>query len=333
MKPSRRDVAAGLAASAACSLTPALAQQKLIPFKVGMAAPANTFLSLWMAQEAGFYPANGLDYSIFDMVGGAEAGPTLSSGKIQLMHIGLSSVIRANAAGADLRVIGSLSNIVRFTLFAKPGVTGVADLKGGTFGISSPGSESDVTIDICLEKLGLTRRDIVIKDVGSGGRRLAAIRSGEVTAATLNEPYRSEAFETGLKPLVDLVPERTPWLFSGLVADAAYIKSNRDALLRFLRATVEGNYLAVSNEERGKTALANALKIKDKKVLDISYRDFQDQSPLNAEATREAAMANIARVAAPGAKKEVEAYCDLSLSEDLRKEGFFDAMKSKYKIG
>ena len=39
------------------------------------------------------------------------------------MHIGLSSVIRANAAGANLRAIGSLSNVIRFTLFTKEGVT------------------------------------------------------------------------------------------------------------------------------------------------------------------------------------------------------------------
>ena len=99
-----------------------------------MAAPANTYLALWMAEAAGFYRANGLDYEIFPMTGGAEAGPTLGAGKIQLMHIGLSSVIKANAAGANLRVIGSLSNVIRFTLFAKPGVAGPAQLKGGVTG-------------------------------------------------------------------------------------------------------------------------------------------------------------------------------------------------------
>ena len=328
----RRGLTFGLTTSLGAAILPAHAQQALKPFKVGMAAPSNTFLALWMAQDAGFYKSNGLEFSIFDMVGGAEAGPTLSSGTIQLMHIGLSSVIRANNAGADLRVIGSLSNIVRFTLFARPGITRTEELKGATFGISSPGSESDVTIDIGLEKLGLSRKDIVIKDVGSGGQRLAAVKSGSVAAATLNEPYRTQALELGLKPLVDLVPERTPWLFSGLVADAKYIQKDRAALLSFLKATIEGNYLAVSNPERGKATLAKALKITDPKVLDLSYRDFQQQSPLNAEATVEAASANIARVAPKGAKINIDAYCDLSLTEELKKQGFFESMKAKYRV-
>lgn len=267
------------------------------------------------------------------MVGGAEAGPTLTSGKIQLMHIGMSSVIRANNAGANLRVIGSLSNVIRFTLFVRPGITSAAQLKGGTIGISSAGSESDATITIGLEKLGLTRKDISVVEIGTGGQRLAAVRNGRVAAATLNEPYRTQAFEAGLTPIVDLVPERTPWVFSGLVSDAAYIKSDRETLLRFLRATIEGNYRAISDEATGKRTLANALKITDPKVLELGYRDFQQQSPPNAEISREGALRNIAIVVPPGGKTNVEDYCDFSLSEDLRAEGFFATMQKKYKLG
>ncbi len=329
MTLNRRAASAGIAATLAARALPATAQSA-IPFKVGMAAPANTFLALWMAEAAGFYKANGLDYQIFNMTGGADAGPTLSSGKIQLMHIGLSSVIRANAAGADLRVIGSLSNVIRFTLFGKPGVTTAGQLKGGVFAISSAGSESDVTITLALEKLGLSRGDVSVREVGSGGQRLAAVRSGAVTATALNEPYRTQAFEEKLPVLVDLVPDQTPWIFSGLVADAAYAKSNRDALLRFLRATVEGNYLAMSNEARGKETLARVLKITDPKILEISYGDFRQQSPPDAEISREGALRNIALVAAPGGKRAVEDYCDTSFSEELRREGFFAAMRAKY---
>ena len=322
----RRATTAGLIAAAA---HPARAQP-LIPFKVGIASPSTTFLAIWVADNAGFYKANGLAFDLFDMVGGAESGPTLSSGKIQLMHIGLSSVIRANAAGADLRAIGSLSNVIRFTLFAREGVATAAQLKGGRIGISSAGSESEATLAIALEKLGLARGDVKTVEIGVGRDRLNAVRSGAVTAASLNEPYRTQALEMGMKPLVDLAPDRVAWVYSGLVARAPYIASNRDALLRFLRATIEGNYLALSNEARGKDVLAKALKIADQKVLDISYGDFRGQSPRNAEASREGAERNIAMIAAPGAKREVEAYVDFSFGEELRKEGFYAKMEGKY---
>ena len=86
-----------------------------------------------------------------------------TEGRIQVMHIGFSSVVRANQAGADLVVIASLSNVIRGTLFGSPGL---ADLKGGIFGISSTGSESDAVATIALSRLGLTRTDVTIKEVG-----------------------------------------------------------------------------------------------------------------------------------------------------------------------
>ena len=71
-------------------------------FKVGEASPANTFFAIWMAEAAGLYEQNGLNFEIIKMVGGSETGPALSSGEIQLMHIGMSSVVRANSAGFNV---------------------------------------------------------------------------------------------------------------------------------------------------------------------------------------------------------------------------------------
>src|ERR1700693_128526 len=104
---------------------------ELIPFRVGQAAPANTFLAIWMAQAAGIYEAYGLQVAVVPMVGGSESGPDLKSGRIHLMHIGMSSVVRANTSGrGDLRCIGSLANVIRSTMFTAPGGKTAADPKG-----------------------------------------------------------------------------------------------------------------------------------------------------------------------------------------------------------
>src|SRR4029078_13004444 len=113
---------------------------ELIPFRVGEASPANTFLAIWMADAARFHEAQGLKLEVVHMVGGRESGPDLSSGRIHLMHIGMSSVVRANLAGRTLPCIGSLSNIVRNTMCAASQIKTNAELKGAIFGISSTGS-------------------------------------------------------------------------------------------------------------------------------------------------------------------------------------------------
>jgi ABC-type nitrate/sulfonate/bicarbonate transport system substrate-binding protein len=304
---------------------------ELTPFPVGMAAPANTVLAIWTAQAAGFYEAEGLQVSIVPMVGGSDSGPALKSGRIHLMHIGMSSVVRANTTGlGDLRCIGSLANVIRSTMFTAPGVKTAADLKGRIVGISSVGSESDSTTTLALQRLGLTRQDVTIKEIGVD--RLPLVRDGRVAATTLGEPERSEAFALGLNPIFDFYAQHIAWLYSGLTVDHDYLKNHRDVLLRFLKATIEGNYLAYTDEKRGKDALAKELKITDPKILDISYSNFKDATPLNADIDP-AGAENILNVTAPaGASRNLNDYIDTSLSDGLRADGFFDAMAKKYGV-
>jgi NitT/TauT family transport system substrate-binding protein len=296
---------------------------------VGEAAPANTFLAIWMAQAAGFYEAQGLQLEIIQMVGGSESGPELKGGRVHLIPIGMSSVVRANTSGrGDLICIGSLSNIIRSTMFASPGVRIAADLKGGVIGISSVGSESDSTATLALRRLGLTRQDVIIKEIGVD--RLAAVRDGRIAATVLGEPQRSQALALGLRPMFDFYAERIPWLYSGLTVDRAYLRDHRETVLRFLKATIEGNYLAVADEKRAKQVLARELRLSDPKIIDTSYGNFKAETPPNAEIDRVGAENILALVAPSNASRNFDDYIDMSLIDALRAEGFIDAMEKKY---
>jgi ABC-type nitrate/sulfonate/bicarbonate transport system substrate-binding protein len=310
----------GAAAAAAAQLT---------TFRLGEAAPANTFLAVWMADAAGLYQAQGLKLEIVPTVGGSQSGPDLASGRIHLMHIGLSSVVRANAAGGHLKAVGSLSNVNRATMFAAPAIKTNAELKGKIFGISSAGSESDAATTLVLRRLGLTRQDVIVKEIGV--ERLTPLRTGVIAATLLGEPQRKQALDMGLRVVADLYAERIPWLYSGLVVDAGYLKNNRDNVLRFLKATIEGNHMAITDERRAKAVLAKELALSDPKVIDASYANFKMEPPLDAEIDRQGAENVLTSVAPPGASRSLDDYIDMSLTSDLRKEGFMDAMAKKYR--
>jgi ABC-type nitrate/sulfonate/bicarbonate transport system substrate-binding protein len=284
----------------------------MVNFKVGQSAPANTFLAIWMADAAGFYRDRGLQIDVVPMVGGRQAGPSLTNRHIQLMHIGLSSVVRANAAGASLVAVGSLSNVIRGTLFGGPGVT---DLKGGVIGISSAGSESDAAATLALKRLGLTRREVTVKEIGLG--RLAALRDGGITAAMLDEPQRSQALQAGLEPMIDFLSERVPWLYTGLVVTRSYLAEHRGTVRDFLAATIDGNHLAVADAERGKEVLARALELTDAETIDICYDNFKTFTPANAEIDA-AGAENIIATVAPDTGAVAEDYIDTSLIDELR---------------
>ena len=302
----------------------------MIEFRVGEASPANTFFAIWMAEAAGLYKQHGLDFAIVKMVGGSETGPALSSERIHLMHIGMSSVVRANSSGFNVTTIGSLSNVIRSTLFGSPDINSIEDLKGKEVGISSAGSESELSTIVALKKLGLARDDIQFKEIGV--ERLSHLKSGTVKATMLGEPLRSVALAEDMLSLCDLLTERMPWLYSGLVVDKDYLMKNREIILRFMRATIEGNYLAVSEPDEAKRVMSKVLDIKDPKNLELTYQNFKTYTPLNAEVTLEGGKNILNFVLEKNKSEDIGEYIDETIHEELRDSGFFEEIKNKYKI-
>src|SRR5262245_35994867 len=216
---------------------PSAAQERIM-LRAGISDPVNTVLAWYMARDAGLFAAQGMEVDIVNMQGGSRGAAELQAGRLDAMHVGLSSVIRINRAGGDIRSIASLSNVIRFTFFSAPGVKTAADLKGGVIGVSTFGSESDSTVTLALARLGLTRNDVSLKEYGGGMRRLDAVKSGEIKATPLNEPLASLAREQGVNVLVDLVPEQIPWVFSLIVVRRGDIAGRRDVLTRFIDGTI-----------------------------------------------------------------------------------------------
>jgi len=309
---------------------PAIAAD-LTAFKVGISDRVNTVLPLWMAEAGGFYAAQGLKVEIVAMGGGSQGAQELQAGRIDVMRVGLSSVVQTNRAGGDLRAIASMSNVIRFTFFSAPGIRTAADLKGGVVGVSTFGSESDSTVTLALRRLGMTRDDVTLKEYGGAARRLAALQSGEIKASAINEPVASQARDQGVHVLVDLVTEQIPWLFSSVVVRRSDLADRRDLIARFLKAAIEGNYLAFANETLAKEVLAAALKLTDRNIIEISYDDFRKQSPLDMEPSRRGAENVIAELGA-GVSTRLEAHLDSGILHDLKQQGFFTALQRKYAI-
>src|SRR5882757_1243661 len=307
--------------------SPAAAQ--VTEVKVGVSTNANTVLALWMAEAGGFYAAQNLKVPISNMGGGSRGAEALAAGRLDVMHVGLSSVVQLNHKGSDLRTIASLANLIRFGFFTKPAIKTAADLKGGVVAISALGSESDATVTLALERIGLTRNEVTLKEYGDRLKRLEALKAGEIAATTLNEPFASAARELGLNHMVDLAAEKIPWLFSTLVVKRDAIEGNRDALTRFLKATIEGNYLALADPKRAKEVLARETRITDPKIIEISYNDFTAMTPLNVEPIREGAENVMAQFPREASRNPGE-YIDRRILVGLQQDGFFDVLEQKY---
>ena len=65
---------------------------------------------------------------------------------------------------------------------------------------------------------------------------------------------------------------------TGVAASIILIEEKSDILTRFLRATIEGNFVALRDPARARKILARDAGIKGARAIDASYRDFQAQS-------------------------------------------------------
>ena len=222
-----------------------------------------------------------------------------------------------------------MSNVIRFTFFSGEGVKTAADLKGGIVGVSTFGSESDSTVTLALDRLKLTRADITLKEYGVSTQRLAALKAGEIKATAINEPVASLARDEGVNVLVDLVAERIPWLFSGVAIRRGDLRTRPGVIGRFLKATIEGNHLALTNEKLAKEVLAKELKLTDSGIVDISYSDFRRQTPRNMEPSIKGAENVIAQIGGQGSTRVAD-YVDMTLINDLRGLGIFALLERKY---
>jgi ABC-type nitrate/sulfonate/bicarbonate transport system substrate-binding protein len=313
---------------------PAEAAGAPVSFKVGIAAPTVNMLPLWMGQAAGLFQARGLAIEIVNTDGGSRGLSEVGEGRLQAMVVGLSAVIDANGKGGDYRIIASGANTMSFRFFGAKGVTRADFLVGKQVGVSAFGSESDSAASLALRQLGLARRQVKTVEAGGTLKRLNALRSGALAATALNEPADTLAQRAGLPLLVDL-KANLPWIFTAIVMDRRTLMARRGVVKDFLRAYVEAIDLALSDPARAKAVLASEFKDFPPDVVDATYADFRARVPRDAAPSREGAQTMLRELPGLGAvvkSTNVADYIDSSLIEELRSEGFFDAMKSKYRV-
>ena len=308
---------------------------ELTEFNIGISGKVITIFPVWMGEAGGFYKQEGLKVNVTSMEGGSRGIQVLLSGDIQAMHVGLAPVLPANKHGADLRLIASSTNTIPFTIFSQPGIKTGAALKGGLVGVSSFTSESDVAVTLALKQLGLTRNDVTIIKLGGTSQRFAALMSGQVKAVPLIEPTITAARDRGYYPLVDLAAAKVPWIFDAVVVTHKYLEGHRDVLTRFLKAYIEGAYLALGDEKRGKAEIGKWFHTTDPKVIDATYNDFKRLMVRDVEPSRDGARNVIEQLQAVGTaigSTNVDDYLDTGIVDGLNKSGFIAALQKKYTV-
>lgn len=192
----RRTFAAVTAWSAGALVAPALwAQPRLEKTKVSIAVGGKAAfynLPLTIAEQLGYFKAEGLEVEIGDFAGGARALQAVVGGLADVASGGYDHTISAQVKGQKLLAFvmqGRAPGIAMgVSLKAVPHFKSIADLKGKKIGVSSPGSSTNMVANLILLRAGLRPADVSFVGVGTSAGALSAFRSGQIDAISTVDP-------------------------------------------------------------------------------------------------------------------------------------------------
>ncbi len=150
------------------------------------------YLPLTIAEQRGYFKAEGLDVNIVDFAGGARALQALVGGSADVVSGAFEHTVNMQAKGQRLRAFVLQGRAPQIVLGVNPktmaGYKAVADLKGKKIGVTAPGSSTNVMVNFILAKAGLKPSDVSIIGVGTGPGAAAAMRAGQIDALSNLDP-------------------------------------------------------------------------------------------------------------------------------------------------
>ncbi len=268
----------GLMVSVALFLTAALLaaapaqERRLEKIRVGGGSASATQMSMWLAKEGNFYEKHGLDAETISIPGSSLALQAMLAGELPIIQLGGAASIQANFSGADTVIVATIVRRFLFSIFARPGIERMEDLRGKVFGATRFGTLSDLASRVALRSYGIEpERDITMVQTGGPSETVIAMATGKVHAAAISPPATLQARKLNLKELLDMAKLDEEYHINGVVTTRRYLKSHRDTVRRFLRAYIEGAARGQKDKNFALKAMSKYFRTDDREVLEESY--------------------------------------------------------------
>ncbi len=150
------------------------------------------YLPLTIAEQRGYFKAEGLEVTIADFAGGARALQAVVGGSADVVSGAFEHTVNMQHKGQRLRAFVLQGRAPQIVLGINPKTMAAyktpADLKGKKIGVTAPGSSTNVMVNFFLAKAGLKPADVSIIGVGAAQGAVAAMRTGQIDAISNLDP-------------------------------------------------------------------------------------------------------------------------------------------------
>lgn len=220
-----------------------------------------------MAAEAqGFFAKRGLSVETVFTKGSDQMREGLARGDYDLAHGAVdNAVAMVEVAKEDVFIFCGLDQGFN-KLVVRPDIASYADLRGKTFGVDAPDTAFALIAYDMLKRKGLNSGDYAVQPIGATRFRLEALKEGRIDFAMLNLPFNIFARAAGLKILDDPGNVIGAYQSVGGFARRDWAARNRDVLVQYIAAYVEGVRWALDARNRN----AGALLMQDKMQLEAA---------------------------------------------------------------
>jgi NitT/TauT family transport system substrate-binding protein len=218
--------------------------------------------------QNGFYKEEGLEVlpitaQLLTGIQGLVAGSFDFS---QILGQGSAAILR----GVPLKIVMAFDTRPLWWLYGRKQIRSAQDLKGGRqVAVASFGSAVHQTTLEMLSRHGIDpARDVVLRPLGNDPDRLAALLSGAVDAAVLNQASRTVAIKNGLQELL-FYGKEIDYVTAGVVVAEKTLTQKPEFAVRFLRGTLKAFFWFKSNEKEMVDTITRLSKVSETEAGDI----------------------------------------------------------------
>src|SRR5262245_6310931 len=252
----------------------ALGATRLEPLTVGYSNITATYGPLWVAVEEQVGVKYGLDLKAI-YAGRVRPQQLLATGEVPIVVASGTGTMTSHILGVkDQVLIATITSKIGTSLFAKPEIKSVEELKGKTIATGRPAAFLDATVRYVLRsKFNLIPdRDVKLLPTGEPFLGLQALERGVVDAAAMSVPHLFIARKAGFRELASFDKLGLEYPYTSVVVLRQTSAKNPELVEKFVKCMVEGIYLFKTNKAKALVALRRYMKGADEEILEESYQ-------------------------------------------------------------
>lgn len=301
--------------------------------RIGYSSISGSYIGLWVAHDAGLFQKEGLEDQIILIPSGSQLAQVAVAGEVEIAALNGSSAMAAALQGADIKIIGNTVNKMIFSIYVRPEIKTVEDLKGKKLGVTRFGSSTDISARYALRKSNLQpEKDVIILQMGSMSSIMGGLQGGSIEAGTVSPPTLFAVDKLGFKELINITDMNLTFPNPSLIVQGGVLRSKPDVIDRFMRAYVRGIHRARADKELTFKSIARYSRVEDpfflQKAYDLYVGKVLEKAPyINMEGMKNA-LDDLAKTVAAAKTVKPDRFIDLHFLEKVEKSGL---LKELYK--